>query len=119
MNKPQHFNISELEVLSKGDTLFVLKMMEAFCASAPAQLERMREAAGAAAFEDLAALAHRLQPSFHYLGRPDLSALLAEMEDEEKKRTKEEILAATQDFLAQVQAVVEEVKAFTETLKNV
>jgi HPt (histidine-containing phosphotransfer) domain-containing protein len=76
----KHLRLDELQELSKGDDAFINRMLESYCTQVPQLLEKLRDGIKTNDKESVRATAHRLRPSFHYLGRTDLSLLLEEIE---------------------------------------
>lgn len=67
---------------------------------------------------DLANIGHRLKPSFHYLGRPDLNELLGVIENGDGTKKDEEIFAAANKFLSGYAIMIIEVDEYLEKLKQ-
>jgi HPt (histidine-containing phosphotransfer) domain-containing protein len=76
----KNFNTETLEQIAKGDDSFISKMLQAYCDQAPGLLETLQSALKEKNSAAIRSSAHRLRPSFHYLGRPDVSALLERIE---------------------------------------
>jgi HPt (histidine-containing phosphotransfer) domain-containing protein len=118
MEKPGQFDLTELETLSNGDTAFILKMLSTFSISVPPYIQKMKDAMAAKNFSELANIAHRLKPSFHYLGRPDLNQLLNKVENGDASASETEIITAATAFLKNSALMMVEADEYLEKLKN-
>jgi hypothetical protein len=118
MANPELFNLAELESMASGDIPFIIKMLETFSYTVPPYIERMKVALEGKDLPELAKVGHRLKPSFHYLGRPDLNALLAIVENGDGTKQADEIYDATKKFLAGVAPMMVAVDEHLENLKQ-
>jgi HPt (histidine-containing phosphotransfer) domain-containing protein len=118
MENPQHFNLRELESMAGGDAAFIIKMLETFSYTVPPFIERLKTALSNKNLPDLAHIGHRLKPSFHYLGRPDLNALLAIIENGDGTNKEQDIFSAANKFLSGYAIMMIEVDEYLEKLKQ-
>lgn len=118
MEKPELFNLKELEILSSGDTVFIIKMIETFSLTIPPIVEKMKIALDKKSISELANIAHRLKPSFYYMGRMDLNEFLEIAENGNGSRNESEILAATNKFLVAYPVMKMAVDEHLEKLKQ-
>lgn len=118
MEKPEQFDLSELETLSGGDTGFILKMLSTFSVSVPPYIQKLKEALESKNLDAMAHIAHRLKPSFHYLGRPDLNQLLNRVENGDASATEAEIFSAASGFLKSSALMMVEVDEYIEKMKT-
>lgn len=118
MANPEQFNLAELESMASGDTSFIIKMLETFSYSVPPFIEKMKVALEEKDLTELAKLGHRLKPSFHYLGRPDLNELLAIIENGDGSKQSEEIYGAAKKFLTGFAPMMVAVDEHLENLKQ-
>ncbi len=119
MKEPKHFNLRELESMAGGDPSFIIKMLETFSYTVPPFVEQLKTALSEKNLPELARIGHRLKPSFHYLGRPDLNALLAVMENGDDSKVELEIYAAAKKFLSDYPLMMIEVDEHIEKLKQI
>ena len=118
MENPELFSLQQLETLSSGDTAFIIKMVETFSLTIPPIVERMKIALDKKSIPELANIAHRLKPSFYYMGRMDLNELLEIVENGNGSRNESEILAATNKFIVAYAPMKVAVDEHLEKLKQ-
>ena len=118
MENPQHFNLLELESMAGGDAHFIIKMLETFSYTVPPIVERMKTTLSNKNLPDLANIGHRLKPSFHYLGRPDLNALLAIIENGDGTNKEQDVFSAANKFLSGYAIMMIEVDEYLEKIKQ-
>ncbi|MEO5641805.1 MAG: Hpt domain-containing protein [Bacteroidia bacterium] len=118
MENPKLFHLAEIESMAGGDSAFIIKMLETFSYTVPPFIERMKTALQTKDLPELALVGHRLKPSFHYLGRPDLNALLAILENGDGSKKEEEIFAATTKFLKDAALMMIDVDEHLEKIKS-
>lgn len=118
MENPKLFDLAEIESLAGDDVAFVTKMLETFSYTVPPFIERMKTALKQKNLPDLANIGHRLKPSYHYLGRPDLNGLLAIIENGDGSKKEDEIFAAANKFLTGAALMMIDVDEHLETLKS-
>ena len=118
MEKPEQFDLRELEAISAGDTAFILKMLDTFSVSVPPYIQKLKEALEVKNLAGLAHIAHRLKPSFHYLGRPDLNQLLHRVENGDGSANEAEVLSAAAAFIKNSALMMVEVDEYIEKLKT-
>ncbi|MDQ3111384.1 MAG: Hpt domain-containing protein [Bacteroidota bacterium] len=99
MENSEQFHTRELESMAGDDLPFIIKMLETFSFTVPPFIEKMKGASEAKDFTELKHIAHRLKPSFHYLGRPDLNQLLGIIENGGGTQNEADILAGAQNFI--------------------
>jgi HPt (histidine-containing phosphotransfer) domain-containing protein len=93
-------------------------MLSTFSVSVPPFIQKMKDALAVKNFHDLANIAHRLKPSFHYLGRPDLNKLLEKVENGDGSASETEIISAANNFLKNSALMMVEADEYLEKLKN-
>ncbi|HEU4717821.1 MAG TPA: Hpt domain-containing protein [Bacteroidia bacterium] len=77
----KHINLAELRTLGHNDETFIRRMLQTCAEQSPGLLDGLKKATEENDTGAAAACAHRLRPTFHYLGRSDLSELLRAIED--------------------------------------
>jgi HPt (histidine-containing phosphotransfer) domain-containing protein len=118
MENAEQFDLGELNILSGGDRDFLIKMLETFSGTIPPFIEKMKDALTAKNIADLANIGHRLKPSFHYLGRTDLTDLLGIIENGDGSKKDAEIYAATTKFLDAAKPMLPAVDEHIKKLKK-
>lgn len=118
MENPKLFDLTEIENLAGGDSVFITKMLETFSYTVPPFIERMKIALKDKNLSELSHIGHRLKPSFHYLGRPDLNALLGILENGDGSKNETEIFAAANKFLTGSALMMIDVDEHLEKLKS-
>ncbi len=77
---PPKINLTYLKQISDGNDAFIIEMIEMFLNKTPQALEEMEAHFRQQNWEELRHIAHRIKPSFVYIGLPDLQKTLAEIE---------------------------------------
>ncbi len=78
---PEHqINLSYLKQIAEGSESFIIEMIEMFLNKTPVALEKMQESFQQQNWEELKQIAHRIKPSFGYIGLPETQKMLAEIE---------------------------------------
>ena len=73
-------NLNYLKQISDGNDGFIIEMIEMFLNKTPQALEEMNEHFKSQNWNELRMIAHRIRPSFTYIGLPDLQKKLGEIE---------------------------------------
>lgn len=73
-------NLTYLKKISEGNDTFVIEMIEMFLNKTPLALDQMNECFRNHKWEELSKIAHRIKPSFAYVGLKELQATLAMIE---------------------------------------
>jgi PAS domain S-box-containing protein len=94
-------DLSYLRQIGGDNPAFVMQMIEMFLQKTPVALEEMNEKLKQQSWEDLRNIAHRIKPSFTYIGLGALHRMLAEIEDNSTNRTN---LDALQGLISKVEA---------------
>ncbi len=85
-NKPQteiidaKIDLTYLKEIAEGNEAFMIEMIEMFLHTTPEALEHMDECFKKQNWEELRLIAHRIKPSFAYMGLADTQKMLAEIE---------------------------------------
>jgi hypothetical protein len=118
MENHELFHLRELEAMAGSDIPFIIKMLETFSYTVPPFIEKMKVAQETKNLTELASVAHRLKPSFHYLGRPDLNALLLIIENGDGSQQETAIYDAVKKFVHDVYPMMIAVDEHLENLKQ-
>ncbi len=102
-----HYDLSELEALSRGDAEFVRSMVKVFVAYTPATLRELKAALACRDYPTLARAAHRIKPSIESMGIVQLKGVARDIELSAKSEVVDDRLLAKQ------------VEWMTETLERV
>ncbi len=79
-DKEGKINLYYLKEIAEGNDEFIIEMIEMFLEKTPEALERMNECTKKQNWEEVKLIAHRIKPSFVYMGLSDTQKLLAEIE---------------------------------------
>ncbi len=80
INTGCRINLSYLKQISDGNDEFIIEMIEIFLNKTPLALEEMNEHFKQRNWEELRQIAHRIKPSFTYIGLHDIQKALGEIE---------------------------------------
>jgi len=106
------FSLSKLNEVSKGNDVFVRKMLTIFCEQTPQLYLEMESALTEADFGKVAKVAHQLKPSIHGLEIISLKQVIADLENAENYAPQTDII---HDKLAEFNAVT---TAIIETIQT-
>ena len=100
------YDLSAIKSLSKGNDLFVHRMVKVFCDYTPGMLTELKIAYGENDMEKLAAAAHKIKPSIDNLNINALKYIIREIENARKEQVESarlaEILAETDNVMMMV-----------------
>lgn len=110
MGAYKHLDLAELEGLAKGDQAFIRKMLESYCSQSPPFLEKLNNFLQNNDRENLRLAAHRLRPSFYYLGRADMAEILETIETTYDSMSDDELKTKTTLVLQQATLMLAEAR---------
>ena len=96
-------NLSYLKKIAEGNDTFVIEMIEMFLNKTPQALEQMNDCFKKQNWEELRKIAHKIKPSFAYIGLKEIQATLAIIETWDDR----------EDALETVTAMMEQVEKGT------
>lgn len=82
---PQHYNLSYLQEVSKGNTAFMLDMIQIFLTKTPETLDILRIEIESKNWEAVGFYAHKLKATYAYMGMLELKELLIQIEKSAKQ----------------------------------
>ena len=85
MQTTNYINLSFLKEISDGNENFYKEFISLFLASAPKAISEMEKSFAAKDFISLQQIAHKIKPSFNYVGLKELNKAAARIEDLSKK----------------------------------
>lgn len=92
MPSTQHINLNFLREISDGNDIFFKEFIGLFLSSAPKAISDMEQSYSEKNRDTLSKVAHKIKPSFNYVGLKDLNTYAAKIEDlANKKSDTEEI----------------------------
>ena len=83
----QKIDLSYLKQVGGDNPAFIMQMIEMFLQKTPVALEEMNEKFNQQSWEDLKNIAHRIKPSYTYVGLGNIHKMLAEIEDNSSTKT--------------------------------
>ncbi len=83
----QKIDLSYLQQIGGDNPAFIMQMIEMFLQKTPVALEEMNEKFNQQNWEDLKNIAHRIKPSYTYIGLGRIHKMLAEIEDNSSTKT--------------------------------
>lgn len=110
MTHYSHIHLGELEKMSRGNTTFMVRMLQTCLKSIPEQLEVMQQALNNDHREEVKLAAHRLRPAFHYLGRADISAQLESLEKSAESDSRDALLETITTLSTQAVNVINDAR---------
>ncbi len=79
LNAPK-INLTYLKHIADGNESFVVEMIEMFLNKTPEAIKEMNEYYSSKKWEDFRRIAHRIKPSFGYMGMPEVQQSLSQLE---------------------------------------
>ena len=73
-------DLSYLKEIADGNNAFIIEMIEMFLQKTPEALEEMNASFQKQNWEELRLIAHRIKPSYSYVGLPEIQIMLSEIE---------------------------------------
>ncbi len=73
-------DLTYLKEIADGNNAFIIEMIEVFLQNTPEALAKMNEHFKTQNWEELRQIAHRIKPSYSYMGLPEMQKVLAEIE---------------------------------------
>jgi len=111
-------DLSYLRQIGGDNPAFVMQMIEMFLQKTPGALEEMNEKFKAQSWDDLKDIAHRIKPSYTYVGLKQIHGMLAEIENNSINKTNlHTISQLMNDVEMQSQAAFKALKAELRKLK--
>lgn len=110
-------DLSYLQNISMGNKEFVLKLLQTFVEQTSLEMEKIHELSLKKDWDSLSASAHKIKPSFHFVGALEMEALLNTIEIEAKDKSKlAELPAHISIFLKACKEIIIAVKKEIENL---
>ncbi len=97
---PTKIDLSYLKQIGGDNPAFMMQMIEMFLQKTPEALEEMNEKFKQQSWEDLRNVAHRIKPSYTYVGLGEIQKMLAEIENNSMTKTN---LEAIPQLITQVE----------------
>ena len=100
MQTTNYINLSFLKEISDGNENFYKEFISLFLASAPKAISEMEKSFAAKDFISLQQIAHKIKPSFNYVGLKELNLAAAKIEE----------LAKMESDAGEIQTLLEKIK---------
>lgn len=102
MNEGRYTDLTYLKKLSKGDDDFVKQMISIFISQTPTAIQKMEADLSNKDWGSLRAVAHKMKPSFSFVGVTSLQEKIESIEDNASQGTNANLIA---DLIAEVKEV--------------
>jgi HPt (histidine-containing phosphotransfer) domain-containing protein len=73
-------NLTYLKQIAEGNDAFIIEMIEMFLNKTPEALEKLNESFKNRNWKEVKQIAHKIKPSYGYIGMPDVQSALAQIE---------------------------------------
>lgn len=114
----RHTDLSYLRSISRGSKEFIVKLINSFITQTSAEIEKLKQHLQAQNWEGVYATAHKMKPSFHFVGLKELKEPIQNIETYAKEKSN---LSSIPELVSQVVAVcntaINELKEEIEKLK--
>ncbi len=104
-----NINLDYLKQLSGGNDKFFIELIETFLDMTPKALEKMNQSLVQKQWDELRGIAHRIKPSYGYVGLKEIQILLTKIEKWDSQKVKPELI---QEHLVEIKSATE--KAFVQ-----
>jgi PAS domain S-box-containing protein len=98
------YDLSKLREISRGDTLFLHKMISIFAEQTPIAISDMKAALAAGQWDSMSKLAHRIKPSIDNMGIISLQSVVRDIESKAKSDQPDAMVLAA--LLAKTETVI-------------
>jgi len=99
MSTERLYDLSSLRAISKGNDVFVQKMVNIFCDQTPLMCKQIRQAFNTRDFDEVSAVAHKMKPSIDNLNIVSIKQLVRDIEGAAKETGKRADLGPKLDLL--------------------
>ena len=99
-----YINLTFLKEISDGNENFYKEFISLFLTSAPTAISEMEKSYISKDFFSLRQIAHKIKPSFNYVGLKELNLAAAKIEE----------LAAKESDSAEIKALIDKIKSVSE-----
>ena len=86
-NKPKHIDLTYLKDLANGSTEFIVEIITGFLTETPRAIDNLEKHLSAANWDALRATAHKMKPSFSFVGIKELEAVINSVETNSAAKT--------------------------------
>lgn len=87
MQTTNYINLTFLKEISDGNENFFREFISLFLASAPKAISEMEKCCSSGEWDTLRQLAHKIKPSFNYIGLKELNQAAAKIEELASKKS--------------------------------
>jgi len=82
----KHTDLTYLREIAKGSTEFIAKLINSFITQTGTELTRLKNALGNNDWDEIYATAHKMKPSFHFVGIAELKEPIQNIENFARER---------------------------------
>lgn len=104
-NNVKHIDLTYLKELSNGSKEFILEMITVFIEQTPIEIANLEKHLAAKDWKALRATAHKMKPSFSFMGIKELESVIKTVEDYSANEKSLEVLP---ELVAKIKSVCSE-----------
>lgn len=114
-SKNKHIDLTYLKELSNGSNEFITQIISIFMTQTPEELEKMEKSLNAGNWDAVRATAHKIKPSFLFMGIKELESVINSVEDFAAKKTN---LDQLPEMITKIKTICEQALVELETEKK-
>lgn len=104
MEKYKHIDLGYLKSISKGDAEFMVKVIDTFIIQEKADIQKLHEFIKEGKWESIFLIAHKMKPSFQFVGIKELQEVLENIELHAREKTNMDLVS---ELAIQVSSIYE------------
>lgn len=114
-SKNKHIDLTYLKELSNGSNEFIIQIISVFMTQTPEELEKLEKSLNTANWDALRATAHKIKPSFLFMGIKELESVVNSVEEFAAKKIN---LDRLPEMIAKIKTICEQAFAELEIEKK-
>lgn len=103
--KHKHIDLTYLKQLSNGSNEFINEMITVFIEQTPVEISNLEKYASAKDWKSLRAIAHKMKPSFTFMGIKELESIIKQLEEYAANETNLELIP---DLISKIKNICNE-----------
>ena len=104
-NKKKHIDLTYLKELSNGSNAFIVEIITGFLTETPRVIDNLEKQLNAANWDALRATAHKMKPSFSFVGIKELGDVINSVETNSAAKTNLDLIPG---MISKIKTVFEE-----------
>lgn len=114
-NRNKHIDLTYLKELSNGSNSFIVEMIDGFLSETPPAIDKLEKHLSTSNWDEFRAIAHKIKPSFSFVGIKELEEVIKSAEEYSRTRTN---LGLLPEIVSKVKTITEEASQELKIAKN-